>query len=265
MNSPVIELSQVTFGYNGGTVLEEVTLAVGGGEILGLIGPNGSGKSTLLRIMSGILDPWSGEARLKGKKLKAYKRREAAQPIAAVSQEMARDFPFTVREMVAMGRSPYLGRFSFGGREDREIVEEAMRLADISRYADRYPFQMSGGECQRMMIARALAQQPEILLMDEPTSHLDLNHQMEINRLILKMNRERGLTVVYVTHDLNIAASVCSRLAMLKDGRVYAEGSPEEVLQPENIEAVYRCPVRVDANPETGRPRITPLMEVAHG
>jgi len=265
MSENIVEIDALAFGYKGSRILKDISLCLKKGEILGLIGPNGSGKSTLLKLISGILSPWEGEVSLKGKLLAAYGRREIARIMASVSQDIEKDFPFTVREIVAMGRAPYTGRFSVESRRDTGIIEEAMELTDIRPYAERYPNQLSGGERQRMIIARALAQEPEVLLMDEPTSHLDLNHQMEINSLILRMKEEKGLAVIYVTHDLNSAAGCCDRVIMLDSGSAHAEGDVSDVITVNNIEAVYGCHTIVDRNPETGRPRVTPLMEPVHG
>ena len=255
----IIEVRGITFGYGEWEVLKGVSLSLERGEMLGVIGPNGSGKSTLLKVISGLLRPWTGEVLVKGRPSAFYGRRETARIIASVSQESAVDFPFTVRETVAMGRTPYVGRFAVEGKRDREVIEEVMELTDITPFADRLPGSLSGGERQRVMIARALAQEPEILLMDEPTSHLDLRHQVEINSLVMRMMKERGLGVIYVTHDLNTASACCDRIVMLHDGRLHAAGNAFEVLTRNNIETVYGCPVLVDENPATGRPRITPL------
>ena len=265
MNRRVIEIKDLHFGYNGEEILKGISLDLERGEILGVIGPNGSGKSTLIKLVSGLLSPWKGDVTLMDRPLHSYSRRAIAQRIASVSQNIERDFPFTVREIVAMGRAPYLGRFSVETKGDKEIIEDALALTDIARYVNRFPYQLSGGECQRMVIARALAQEPEILLMDEPTSHLDLNHQIEINRLILKLKEEKGIGVIYVTHDLNIAAECCDRIIMLKKGEIVAQGRPFDVINAGNISHVYGCRTIVDENPGTGRPRVTPLMGSANG
>ena len=260
----IIEIKNLHFGYKGEEILGGIDLSLKKGEIIGIIGPNGSGKSTLLKLISGLYSPWKGEITIKGKPVESYSRRESARILATVSQDLERDFPFTVREIVAMGRSPYLGRFSIEGKGDKEIIKGALELTDLTHYGERFPYQLSGGECQRMVIARALAQEPQVLLMDEPTSYLDLNHQIEINRLILQLKKEKNLGVIYVTHDLNIAAECCDRVLMLKNGAIIAEGKPIDVISRENIETVYGCHVLVDENPQTGRPRVTPIMEVAH-
>ena len=265
MNKQVVKVDSLHFGYDGEEVLKGVSLTLDKGELLGVIGPNGSGKSTLLKLISGLIVPCKGDVAIKERSVGSYSRKDIARIIASVSQEVERDFPFTVREIVAMGRAPYLGRFAIEGKEDKKVIHEALELTDIDHYKERLPYQLSGGERQRMVIARALAQEPEVLLMDEPTSHLDLNHQLEINRLVLSLKKNKGLGVVYVTHDLNIAAECCDRVVMLGKGEIRAEGSPFDVVTADNIEAVYGCRTIVDRNPETGRPRVTPIMGELNG
>ena len=265
MNKHIVKVDDLHFGYDGEEILKGISLTLEKGEVLGVIGPNGSGKSTLLKLISGLIAPWKGDVLIKDRPVASYSRRDIAQIVASVSQEIERDFPFTVREVVAMGRAPYLGRFAIEGKGDRRVIDGALKLTDIDHYGERLPYQLSGGERQRMVIARALAQEPEVLLMDEPTSHLDLKHQVEINRLILGLKKEKRLGVVYVTHDLNIAAECCDKVVMLGKGEIRAEGSPFDVITSDNIEHVYGCPTLVDENPETGRPRVTPLMGVLNG
>lgn len=265
MNRHVVKVNDLHFGYDGEEILKGISLTLEKGEVLGVIGPNGSGKSTLLKLISGLIAPWKGDVLIKDQPVASFSRRAIARIIASVSQEIERDFPFTVREVVAMGRAPYLGRFAIEGKSDRRVIDEALELTDIDHYGERLPYQLSGGERQRMVIARALAQVPEVLLMDEPTSHLDLNHQMEINRLILSLKEDKDLGVVYVTHDLNIAAECCDKIIMLGKGEIRAEGGPFDVITADNIEDVYGCRTIVDENPETGRPRVTPLMGGENG
>ena len=260
MNNLLLQVDDVSFGYKALEVLQGISIKLAGGEILGIIGPNGSGKSTLLKVISGIITPWSGKVSVKGKNLSAFKRRELATLIASVSQEIDEDFPFTVRELVSMGRSPYLGRFAIEGKRDKEVIDDVMSLTDVASYANRFPHELSGGERQRVIIARALAQEPDILLLDEPTSYLDLHHQVEINNLIMKLKSEKGVGVIYVTHDLNSAALCCDRIVMMSRGIVHAEGNPPHVITSEHINHVYGCQVFVDKNPQSGGPRVTPLM-----
>lgn len=261
MDKNLLEINNIVFGYKENKILQGISLKLAAGEILGIIGPNGSGKSTLMKIISGVIFPWSGEVIVKNRPLTSYSRKSVAKIISCVSQETDADFPFRVRELVAMGRTPYLGRFSIEKKRDKEVVEEAMELTEISSFADRFPYELSGGERQRVLIARALAQEPDILLLDEPTSHLDLHHQIEINNLIIKLKHEKGVGVIYVTHDLNSAALCCNRVAIINYGKIHAEGSPLQIITAENIKHVYGCEVLVDMNPQAESPRVTPLME----
>ena len=265
MSEEIVKVDNIIFGYKTRKILDEISLSLQRGEILGVIGPNGSGKSTLIKLISGFLSPWQGKVILKGLPVSSHSRREIARMVASVSQGAGVDFPFTVREIISMGRTPYLGRFAIEGKRDKEVIEEVMYLTGVSAYAGRYPSQLSGGEGQRVMIARALAQEPEVLLLDEPTSHLDLKHQIEINRIVMRMKREKGLGVIYVTHDLNIASQCCDRILMLKDGIIHSEGIPSDVINAGNIEAVYGCKAEVDRHPGMDTPRVTPLLEVADG
>ena len=259
MDKNLLEINNIVFGYKENKILQDISLKLAAGEILGIIGPNGSGKSTLMKIISGTIFPWSGEVIVKNRPLASYSRKSIAKIISSVSQETDADFPFRVRELVAMGRTPYLGRFSVEKKRDKEVVEEAMELTKISSFADRFPYELSGGERQRVLIARALAQEPDILLLDEPTSHLDLHHQIEINNLIVKLKKKKG--IIYVTHDLNSAALCCNRVVIISCGKVHAEGSPLKIITAENIRQVYGCEVHVDMNPYAKGPRVTPLVE----
>ena len=258
----VLETRQVYGGYEGRAVLRGVDLRVAAGGFVGIIGPNGAGKSTLLRVLAGVLAPSSGEMLLMGRPLAHYRRREVARLLAVVPAPTTPFFSFTVREFVTMGRTPYLGRMQSDRPEDRAIVDAALVAADSSTLAERPITEISAGEWQRVNIARALAQEPHILLLDEPTAFLDLGHQREIFELLARLNREQGLTVVCVSHDLNLAAEYCPRLAVLAEGRIYAEGSPAAVVTEETIAEVYRAPVQVDHGP-AGRPRVTLLSEAA--
>ncbi len=258
----MLEMIQVEGGYEGRPVLQGLDLSVPAGDFLGIIGPNGAGKSTLLRVMAGVLAPVHGQMLLLGRPLGQYRRREIARLLAVVPAPTTPIFSFTVREFVTMGRTPYLGRLQSDGPEDRQIVDEALAAADSAALAERPITEISGGEWQRVNIARALAQQPRVLLLDEPTAFLDLGHQREIFELLGRLNREQELTVVCVSHDLNLAAEYCPRLAVLAEGRVYAEGPPEAVVTEESIAEVYRTPVCVDRGP-AGRPRVTLLSEAA--
>lgn len=256
---PVITLTDIVFRYNDVPALQAVSFDVRRGEFLGVIGPNGSGKTTLIRVIDGILVPEKGRVTVNGNTVRGMKRREIARVIAVVPQDFPMVFPFRVIEVVMMGRSPHLGMLRFEGETDLRIVEKAMEMTDTAPLAYRSMDSLSGGERQRVLIARALAQEPEVILLDEPTAFLDIRHQVELFDLMKVLNRERGLTVLAVTHDINLAASYCERVLLLKEGNIHHMGAPEAVVTEENIGAVYETDVLVDANPLSGLPRVTLL------
>jgi len=256
-----LEAQAIYFAYRpGAPVLRGVDLRVEQGELWGVIGPNGSGKTTLVRILSRALDPDAGSVTLWGKPLAAYERRELARTLAVAPQESSVAFPFSALEIVLMGRAPFLGRFAFEGPRDLAKARQALELTDALPFAERRLWELSGGEKQRVILARALAQEPRLLFLDEPTTFLDLKHQAAIYRLTRRLCREQGLTAVAVTHDLNLAAQSCDRLLLLHQGRVAAAGAPEEVLTPERLEAVFEVPVEV-AHSRSGRPLVVPAGE----
>jgi iron complex transport system ATP-binding protein len=236
-----------------------LNLSLAEGEILGLIGPNSSGKTTLLKLVNGLLHPQRGRVLLEGKDLRAFARSQVARRMAVVPQEMEVPFAFTAGEIVLMGRAPYLGRFGWEKKKDLDIAREGMGLAGTAELEDRPFLELSQGEKQRVLIARALAQEPRLILLDEPTSHLDINHQVEIHELIRRLNEEKKLTVLTISHDLNLAAEYCHRIVLLHRGSIYAAGTPSEVLTERNIRRVYETTVIVEKNPLTGAPRVTPI------
>jgi iron complex transport system ATP-binding protein len=246
--------------------LDHLSFHVNAGEILGIVGPNGSGKSSLLKVLSGLLPICEGDVRLGGCSIQKRPQADIARLVAVVPQEYVQVFPFTVVETVLMGRFPHRTPrwWSMGiGDEtagDLACLQQAMVDTDILALADRLVSDLSGGERQRVMIARALAQEPKILLLDEPTAFLDINHQIEICSLVARFRAERGLTVVLVSHDLNVASQYCDRVLMLKEGGLCRIGSPEETIRPDVLRMVYGCDVVVDAHPQTGRPRVTMPM-----
>ena len=254
--SPKLDLvvDNVSFAYASRSVLEDVSFHIRGGDFVGIIGPNGSGKSTLLKNMSRVLAPQGGAIYLAEEDLEKIPRGRLARKIAVVPQETAVNFAFTVEEVVLMGRTPHLGRFQWEGPEDHRIAREAMEATGILPLAQRPITTLSGGERQRAIIAQALAQQPRVLLLDEPTSHLDISHQVEIFELLRVLSQREQVTVIANLHDLNLAAQYCDYLILLSEGRVFALGSPAKVLTPENVEAVYGTEVLVDLNPATNRP-----------
>jgi len=258
--SAAIEAENLAFGYPNRPVLERVSLAVEKGEMLGILGPNGSGKTTLLRLLSGVL-AGSGALRINGHAIGAYQRRELSRLIAVVPQESQVSFPYTAGEIVLMGRASRHNPLAFESAADREVARRSMALTEVLALADRYLHELSGGEKQRVIIARALAQEPEILLLDEPSAFLDLKHQVQILDLLRRLNRERALTVVAALHDLNLAALYFPRLVILREGKIYRDGPPAEVLTEKTIEEIYRIRVRVEADGQTPRLFIQPNSE----
>jgi iron complex transport system ATP-binding protein len=244
--TPVFAATGVEFAYGGGFRLADVSFAVEPGEILGIVGPNSSGKTTLLRLLTRVHAPARGEIRFRGTPLARVPRRALAREVAVVPQEEHPAFPVSVRELVLMGRFPHGARRVFEGAADLARAEAAMAAAGVLAVAEQPVDTLAGGEWQRTLLARALAQEPRVLLLDEPTSHLDLRHQRDIAGLLRRLNRERGLTVVLVSHDLNLAGELADRLLLLAGGRIARLGAPREVLEAGVLEAVYGCPVWVD-------------------
>ncbi|MCL5103342.1 MAG: heme ABC transporter ATP-binding protein [Armatimonadetes bacterium] len=251
-----IEAENLVAGYDGSTVLDGVSIEIEDAGFVGIIGPNGSGKTTLLRTMSRALAPMSGFVQLNGKNIYSIPAREFARRVAVVPQDTLVAFDFTVLEIALMGRSPRLGRFAVEGNKDLRIALDALARTGTEHLKDRQINALSGGERQRVMVARALAQEPEVLLLDEPTSHLDISFQFEIMDLVKSLNREHGLTVLAVLHDLNLASHYCDRLVMIGQGAVQATGSPEEVITVENIRRVYGAEVWVRRHPVSHTPYI---------
>jgi iron complex transport system ATP-binding protein len=257
----MIEANSIFFRYLEEWVLQDVSFQVGKGEFIGVIGPNGSGKTTLLKVLYRLLSPQRGDVFFERVPLKKMSQRDIAKKIAVVAQETYPVFPFRVIEIVLMGRSPYLGHLMFESEKDLEIARKAMEWTEILAISQRSIDELSGGERKRVFIARALAQEPEVILLDEPTANLDIHHQIEFLDLILALNRERGLTIIMASHDLNLASEFCDRLILLQKGEIFKMGSSQEVITRENIERVYGCGVWVDQNPVSGMPRITLLKK----
>jgi iron complex transport system ATP-binding protein len=261
----LLRAADVSFAYGGagGTsvppVLQHVSAELGRGQILGILGPNGSGKTTLLRLLSGTRLPTSGDVLLDETPLRRFSRRALAQRIAVVPQETQLAFDYTVMEMVLMGRHPHLGLFQIEGPADIEIARDALRATGTADLETRQFNTLSGGEKQRVVIASALAQSSDILLLDEPTASLDLGYQLEVTSLLQRLNRQRGVTIAVSTHDLNFAASICQRLVMLRAGRVLANGPTPEVLTPDRVRALYDVTVDVQVHDATGRLVVVPI------
>ena len=251
-------LEHIHFTPDNILILDDVSIDVSPGQWVGILGPNGAGKSTLLRIMAGVLPASAGVVLFNGKALDQWPGRERARQLAYLPQRTDLSFPFQVREVVAMGRSPYLERWQSESAEDEDSIEQAMQLTEITQLANRNVLTLSGGEFQRVMLARALAQNPTFLLLDEPTTSLDMRHQFEVVDVLTTLV-QNGVTVVSVLHDLNLAASVCSSVVLLHVGQVHAVGTPRHVLTVEAIRAVYEVDIALGENPETGALQIIPL------
>ncbi|SEM01021.1 iron complex transport system ATP-binding protein [Syntrophus gentianae] len=257
----LLNLKNVSFRYDANWVLRDLSCDVAQGEFLGIIGPNGSGKTTLLRICSGILVPGRGMVALEGRDIRNIPRKALARTMAFVAQDSPELFHFKVNECVLMGRAPHLGRLQFEKERDFAITRQAMEATGTLLLASRNLADLSGGEKKRVHIARALAQEPEILFLDESTAYLDMKHATAIFDLLKALNRDQGLTVIIVTHDINTAALYCDRLLMMHQGSIFAEGRPEEIITEANIREVYETRVTIDRNPENGLPRISLLPQ----
>lgn len=257
-----LEARDITAGYGEKDILEAVEIALESGAFIGLIGPNGCGKSTLLRVLTGALPARRGEVRLDGEELTRWSPLERARRMAFVPQQEPAAFDFTVRDIALMGRHPHRARFQGETAEDYALVARALADTDTLHLADRPITQLSGGEHRRVLMARALAQQTPLLLLDEPTAHLDITHQTELLTLARRLARERNIGVLAALHDLNQAAEFCDRLALMCAGRILAIGEPETVLTADNLRVVYGARAQIGSNPVTGRPMILSLHSV---
>lgn len=252
----MIRLRNFSCGYPGRKVLDGLSFDVEAGEFVAILGPNGAGKSTLLMALSGLLPASEGVIEIQGTPLGALGARARARSMAVVTQESEARLPFTCAEIIRMGRYPHRKRWQMETVEDREAVSRAIGLTDVGDLADRSVTEVSGGERQRVMMARALAQTTPILLLDEATSAMDVRHKLRIFGLLERINREDGLTVLTVLHDLNLAAFFCHRLVFLRDGKVLVDGPPDEVLTPEVLEQVYESRALVQPIPGTGKRQV---------
>ncbi|MCL4502619.1 MAG: ABC transporter ATP-binding protein [Deltaproteobacteria bacterium] len=253
---PAVLVKHLQVSYGRQPVLRDLSLKVPAGAFFIIIGPNSSGKTTLLRAMVGVVKPQEGQVEIWGTPVGQFSKRALARLVAVVHQRAATDIPFTVQEVVLMGRSPHVGWLGLDRPRDLELAREAMVLTDVAHLAKRPLPQLSGGELQRVSIARALCQQPRLLLLDEPTAALDPAHQVNLMDLLAQLQQELGLTVVMVSHDLNLAAMYGEQLLLLKEGEVVQLGRPAEVLTYEQLERAYDCAMLVDENPLGNVPRV---------
>lgn len=260
MDKHFFNIKNFSCGYSG-FKLSEIDFHLQKGSFTGIIGPNGSGKTTLFRGITKSLSTLNGEISIMGKDLNLFSLKDRARNIAIVSQFADTD-QISVEDYILMGRIPYHNRFQFfESKEDFSVAEKYMKLTDVFQFKDKLLSELSGGEQQRAAIARALTQEPELLLLDEPTSHLDITHQVKILDLINRLNQEMGLTVLMVIHDLNLASEYCDQLILFKEGKVFTKGTPEQVLTFDTIEKVYKTPVVTQTNPYSGKPVVFLVSE----
>ena len=254
--SLAIEIRDLTFAYGDTRVLNGISLSVSPGEMVAILGPNGSGKTTLLKILSLVLTPEAGEVMLDDRDVRSYSRKDLSRAVAVVPQESQVSFPYSVAEIVLMGRANTHGPFALEATSDLEVARECMRLTETLPFADRYLHELSGGEKQRVIIARALAQKPQGLLLDEPSTFLDIRHQVQIHELVQRLNRLQALTVLAAMHDLNLAALFFPRIVILRDGEIHRDGPPKDVLTEETIHKVYGIRVQVQWDALGERPQV---------
>jgi iron complex transport system ATP-binding protein len=248
-----LDIDSLSYKYDEKTVLDEITLSIKAGEIVGILGPNGCGKTTLLKNLNKNLKPHGGCVMIDGTDIDGISKREIAQSIAAVPQSNEIRFAFTVREIVTMGRMPFQESFRGETSKDLDIINKAMEQTGLTGFADRYINTLSGGERQRAIIARAITQTPRIILMDEPTLHLDINMQFEVLDLIHGLSRENNLAVVIVSHDLPMVTRYCDRIVLIHGHKVFAMGTPEEVLTKDNMRIVFNVDAELEEDPRMGK------------
>ncbi|MCU7494506.1 MAG: ABC transporter ATP-binding protein [Ignavibacteria bacterium] len=266
---PLLELKNICFSYNSSSKdepdfqLHDIHLTINNGEFISVLGPNGSGKSTLMKVISGLLKYSQGTISLEGKDYRSISRKALARAVAFVPQSSLTIFPFSVYEIVMMGRTPYLNMFGYEKKEDCDLVNEAIEMVDIAHLKNKGINEVSGGEAQRAFIARAIVQQPRLILLDEPDSHLDIKHQLSIFNLIRSLNEKKGLTVVTVSHDLNLAGSYSSRVVLMKDGRIVEDDRTAKILTKENIFKVFE--VNSDIVIDNDSQRVSVVIKPGYG
>jgi len=253
-----LEMQNVTLAYGPKVVVRDLTFQMMPGEMLGLVGPNGCGKSTIIKALSRVIPPYSGRILLNGKDISQISHKNLSCMLGVVPQMPLLPSIFTAFEIVLMGRNPHLGLFQYEGPKDMAITWQAMERASTQHLAHRRVNELSGGEIQGIVIARVLAQETEAILLDEPTANLDIGRQIEILDLIKSLCRENNMTVVAALHDLNLASQYCDQLVLINNGRIHAEGTPEKVINTENIEEVYGSGSYVHAHPLSGLPAVLP-------
>ncbi|MBW2469915.1 MAG: heme ABC transporter ATP-binding protein [Deltaproteobacteria bacterium] len=250
-------VNNLSYAYGSQPVLQRLSFSIDRGEIFIIIGPNGAGKTTLIKLMAGIIKRQSGQIDVLQKPIGSFSQKKLAQVLAYVPQGLPVGFPFSVEETVLLGRAPHQKILGLASEEDLEIVRQTMTFTEVDHLARRKLDQLSGGEQQRVLIARALCQQPQVILLDEPTASLDLSHQIRIMDLMEKLKAEKGVTVVMVSHDVNLASMYADQLLLLKAGQIVRMGTPRAVLNFETLEETYNCQLLVDSSPLGNLPRVT--------
>ena len=256
-----LRVDGIKCGYGDVVICDHISFEVRKGEFIGIIGPNGAGKTTLLKTLSHIIKPSSGTVFLEGRNIHSMDSNSFAKACAMVGQDLLSIFSFTVEEIVIMGRNPYLGLLAQERREDLDVVNRALDSTSLTDLRCRLINELSAGERQRVLVARALAQDPGLLLLDEPTAHLDIGYQVEILDLIRSINKEKELTVISVLHDLNLASQYCDKLLLLDHGDVEGFGTPDEILKYEIIEKIFNATVMVNEKALNGRPMVVPISK----
>jgi iron complex transport system ATP-binding protein len=260
MGKQLFSVNNVIFRYNHHTAVDDVSLAIDQGEFVGVIGPNGAGKSTLLRLLAGFLKPSEGSISYIGKDLNKYNRRELARSIATLPQVRDMPFAFTGGDYILMGRYPHAQKGIFYGKQEMEFVNNVMETMEVAHLKERRIDTLSEGERQKVFLSQCIAQDPRVLLLDEPVSHLDIRHQIQTLDVLEKLHEE-GLTIVMVLHDLNLASEFCSRVVLISKGKIKSDGDPRSVLTFENIEEAYDTVVIVKENPLSGKPFVIPVSK----
>jgi len=252
----LLRMQGIRFSYGPREILHGIDLVLEEGQFAGLLGPNGSGKSTLLRVASGALSLTAGQVLYREQNLASLQRKRLARDMAFLSQDFSTEFDFTVEELVLLGRTPHLGPTGWETAKDRDIARQALEDTGTLVLAERKIWEISGGERQMALVAMCLAQEPKLLLLDEPSSHLDVRHQFEIMELLSRFNRERGMTLLLVSHDLNLAASYCDKVFLLGQGHIADQGPPASVFKSPTLSQVYGIPSYFTRNPLTDKPHL---------
>lgn len=261
----MLAIEELICGYGEKIILKDINLRIGKGELVGIIGPNGCGKTTLFRAITKILKPKKGNIILNNTGIEKIDNKTLARELAVVSQDInGIAHNMSVEEYVLLGRIPHMKKFQFfESRHDIEIVEKSLDLTHVREFSSRSIDELSGGERQRVFISRALAQEPKLLLLDEPTTHLDIGHQIELLELLSDLNKAKGLTIIIILHDLNLASSYCDRLILMNKGEIFKEGNADNVLTYQNIEEVYKTTVVVEKSKVTKKPYVFVVPKVA--